>query len=101
PGSHMSSRTTSKDFLCRRSRQASPLSVALGLYPSSSSTACKDSRMEASSSTIRTLSMLGCAYRGDRSNRQFDDEPGAGGLILLDTNRALMIFDDSADDRQA
>ncbi len=53
PGSQMSRTTTSKTRRPRRSRQASPLSTASTLYPSSRSTPPSALRTPGSSSTIR------------------------------------------------
>src|SRR6266576_3265033 len=102
PGSHTSSRTTSKACFSSRSRHASPLSASPVLKPSSSSTPRRESRMPDSSSTMRMLCMLGGGCCGRfRSERKFHDEAGANRLILFDPDGALMVFDDAAHDGQA
>src|ERR1700730_15952103 len=103
PGSQTSSRTTAKERFRKVSRQASPLSATATLYPSSSSTPLSDCRMPDSSSTMRMLRMLAGGGRGNNfwRDRQFHDKPGADRLILLDTNRAAMVFYDTTDDGQA
>src|SRR5579862_3214132 len=59
-----------------------------------------ESRMPASSSTIRMLGMLylnrcRCGFRDDR---QFYDKASADGLIFFHANRTTMVFDDAAHD---
>src|SRR5258705_5603016 len=102
PGSHTSSRTTSKVCFSKRSRQASPLSASPVLKPSSSSTPRRESRMPDSSSTMRMLCMLGSGCGGRfGSEREFHDKPGANWLIFFHSDGALMVFDNAAYDRQA
>src|SRR5258708_30609826 len=102
PGSQMSSKRTSKLFLPSNSRQASPLAASETLYPSSSSTPRRDSRMADSSSTIRALGIGG--GRGGRhpvsGDRQLDNEPRSHRLVFFDANVSVVILDDSAYDRQ-
>src|SRR5208282_6674064 len=63
----------------------------------------RDSRIPASSSTIRMLCMLGSSGRGRGfgHDRQFDDEARADGMIFFNTNRAVMIFHNAAHDSEA
>src|SRR6266567_7633341 len=63
----------------------------------------RESRIPASSSTMRMLCML----NGDRSRRGFghygklNNEPRADGMVLFHPDRAMMIFHDATDDGQA
>src|ERR1700730_19454208 len=61
----------------------------------------RESRIPASSSTMRILCMVDGDGRGFRNNRKFDNEARADRAVLLDADRAMMIFDDAAHDRQA
>src|SRR5579864_2475042 len=103
PGSQMSSKTTSTAVLDSRSRQASPLSAEEAEYPSSARTPARDSRIPASSSTMRTLGMLsGCGYgAGLRNDRQLDNEARTNRLVLFDANGSVMVFDDTAHNGQS
>src|SRR5271157_535468 len=103
PGSQMSSRTTSNAALRSRSRQASPLSAEEAEYPSSTRMPASESRIPASSSTMRMLCMLrrGPSGRGFGDDRQFNDEAGADGTVLLHADGAVMVFDDAVHDGQA
>src|SRR6266404_4388627 len=58
PVSHTSSRIRSKLLLRSNSRQSSPLGLTLVLYPSSSRTPRKDSRIPDSSSTMRMCAIV-------------------------------------------
>src|SRR5438477_1800947 len=102
PGNQMSSRIMSKDFFFRSSRQASPLAVADVLYPSSSRMPCSDSQIADSSSTMSTLSIRDARRCGRRicGQRQFDHEPRAHRVVLFNPNRAIVIFDNPADNRK-
>src|SRR5258708_353590 len=102
PGSQMSSSTTSNTVLRSRSRLASPLSTDAAEYPSSASTPASDSRIPGSSSTMRTLCMLGtCRYGCVLGNhRQLDDEPGSHWLVLFYPDRTMVIFYHPAHNRQ-
>src|SRR5689334_20159313 len=102
PGNQMSSRIMSKDFFFRSSRQASPLAAADVLYPSSSRMPCSDSRIADSSSTMSTLSIGDARRCGRRTcgQRQFDHEPRAHRMVFFNPNRAVMVFDNPADNRK-
>src|SRR5260370_22516305 len=103
PGSQMSSSTTSKAPFRSRSRQASPLSADEAEYPSSVSTPTNESRIPASSSTMRILGMLNICS-GDHNlgnHRQLYNEPGADWLVFLHANGAMVLLDDATDNRQA
>src|SRR5579871_3886730 len=103
PGSQMSSSTTSNGLLPSASRQASPLSTAEEEYPSSVRMPANESRMPASSSTIRMLGMLDGRGRGRgfRHYGEFHNEASTHRTIFLDPNRAMMIFHDAAHDGKA
>src|SRR5580765_7714705 len=62
----------------------------------------KESRIPASSSTTRMLCMLGShrCRRGVGNNWKFNDEPRAHRSVLFHANGAMMIFDNSADNRE-
>src|ERR1700680_3134837 len=91
PGSQMSSSTTSKAPFRRRSRQASPLSADEAEYPSSVSTPAKESRIPASSSTMRMLGMLNICSGGNNlgNDRQLYNEPGADWLVFFKGDGAM------------
>src|ERR1700758_4137288 len=62
-----------------------------------------ESRMPASSSTMRMLYMFGDDGRGRRfrHNREFYDKAGADRMIFFHANRAMMILHNPAHDREA
>src|SRR5215469_15789655 len=62
-----------------------------------------ESRMPASSSTMRMLCMLGDhgRWRRFRHHGKFYDEACADRMILFHANRAMMILHDAAHDRKA
>src|SRR5579864_6398486 len=60
----------------------------------------RESRIPASSSTMRILCMLGSG-RSFRDNGKFDNETRADWAVLFYADRAMMIFDDAAHNRQA
>src|SRR6202011_1076294 len=103
PGSQMSSSTTSKAPLRRRSRQASPLSADEAEYPSSVSTPANESRIPASSSTMRMLGMLNTCSGGNNlgNDWQLYNEPGTDWLVFFNANGAMVLLDDATYDRQA
>src|ERR1700676_3419887 len=103
PGSQTSSNTTSNGVLRSRSRHASPFPTDEVEYPSSARMPARESRIPASSSTMRILCMLGSGWgrRRIRDNRKFHDKTRAHGLVLFYANRAMMIRYDAADDSQA
>src|SRR5579862_1757490 len=108
-GSHTSSRTRSTLPLESRARHSSPLPTDSTVYPSSARMEESESRMPASSSTMR----MDCAMdflcrsafryrRGDRFGRgEFDDEPRAHRSIVLRANQAVVLGDDPAGDSQS
>src|SRR5256885_6253394 len=102
PGSQMSSSTTSNVVLLSSLRQASPLSTDDAEYPSSARAPASESRIPASSSTIRTLCMLSFCHGGGAlgNDRQLDDEAGADGFVLFHANGASMILHHAAHDRK-
>src|SRR5258708_6268497 len=62
-----------------------------------------ESRMPASSSTMKMLCMLDGDRCGRRfgHNRKLDDEARADGMIFFHADRAVMIFHNAAHDGQA
>src|SRR5262249_44344340 len=103
PGSQISSRTTSNGLFWIASRHASPLAAAATVWPSSSNTPCRDSRIAASSSTMRMLSMrnLDRLCGGIAGEWKLKYKAGAYRFVLLDPNRTMVFFHDAAHDRQA
>src|SRR5271165_3255970 len=63
----------------------------------------RESRIPASSSTIRMLCMLGGrrCRRGLGDDGKFHDKTRADGMVLFYTDGAMVIFDNPADDGQA
>src|ERR1700680_4816954 len=103
PGNQTSSNTTSNGVLRSRARHASAFPTDEVEYPSSARMPARESRIPASSSTMRMLCILGgnrCRRRFE-NNRKFNDETRAHGLVLFYTDRAVMIFDDAVHDSQA
>src|SRR5688572_21348345 len=125
PGSHTSRTTTSKTRRLRRSRQASPLSTASTLYPSSRSTPLSELRTPGSSSTIRmediqhpsycsrfrvlasrfvfrfgaALPSINLAGRSSLTG-QFDRETGSAWHVVADVDAAAVLGNNPADDGQ-
>src|SRR5579859_7740086 len=62
----------------------------------------RESRMPASSSTMRILCMLGDGGRWGSFGyyRKFDDKAGSYGTIFFHADRAMVIFHDAAHDRK-
>src|SRR5579864_2463258 len=103
PGSHTSSKTTSKACFSRSRRQVSPFSASPVRKPSSSRTPRRESRIPDSSSTIRMLDMLhGIGRRrGFGGEREFHDEARAHRLVFFHPDGPTVVFHDSADDGQS
>src|SRR6185437_371528 len=101
PGTQISSSTTSLLRFFSRSTQASPLSASSTLYPSSSRIPRSDSRISRSSSTTRTLCILFFGLCHVYRQRKFHNELGPGRFIFFYADRAVMVLNDSAHNRQA
>src|ERR1700686_2905762 len=61
----------------------------------------RESRIPASSSTMRILYMVDGGGRSFRNNRKFDNETRTDRAVLFHADRTVMIFHDAAHDRQA
>src|SRR6202790_3053941 len=103
PGSQTSSNTTSNGVLRSRSRTASAFPTDELEYPSSARMPARESRIPASSSTMRMLCMLGgrrCRSRFE-NNGKFDDESRTHRLVFFHADRAMVVRYDAAHDGQA
>src|SRR5271165_633811 len=100
PGNQISSRTTSTDLWRRVSMHSSPLSASSALYPSSSSTPCSELRIWDSSSTIRMVCILLDWVGHFGGHWQLYDKSSSHGGILFYPNRPVMIFHNTADNRE-
>src|ERR1051325_566455 len=101
-GSQMSSTTTSYGWRPRRSRQASPLSTASTVYPSSRRTPPRALRTPGSSSTIRMEDIAndgaGLKTGSYGSTWQLDHEAGAARNVVGHVDGATVLRHDPAHD---